>query len=114
MGCCGHQMQLFAATPLLRRPSCLLNCRASAPKPLRMAARGRRVVLVECSATAVKTVKIGTRGSPLALAQAYLTRDLLKVRDQVWYLAKSCSQLLILAACNDYRLAFPSCARTGH
>lgn len=27
---------------------------------------------------ATKTVKIGTRGSPLALAQAYLTRDLLK------------------------------------
>lgn len=25
------------------------------------------------------TVKIGTRGSPLALAQAYMTRDLLKV-----------------------------------
>src|SRR4029078_1447889 len=25
-----------------------------------------------------KTLKIGTRGSPLALAQAYLTRDLLK------------------------------------
>ncbi len=27
---------------------------------------------------ATKTLKIGTRGSPLALAQAYLTRDLLK------------------------------------
>lgn len=32
------------------------------------------------AATQTKTVKIGTRGSPLALAQAYLTRDLLKVR----------------------------------
>ena len=37
---------------------------------------------VAASATAVEvaTVKIGTRGSPLALAQAYMTRDLLKVR----------------------------------
>ena len=26
-----------------------------------------------------KTVRIGTRGSPLALAQAYMTRDKLKV-----------------------------------
>jgi hypothetical protein len=31
------------------------------------------------AAVQVKTLKIGTRGSPLALAQAYLTRDLLKV-----------------------------------
>ncbi len=34
---------------------------------------------MEASATAVKTLKIGTRGSPLALAQAYMTRDKLKV-----------------------------------
>ena len=41
----------------------------------------RRAVLVRAQvATQTKTVKIGTRGSPLALAQAYLTRDLLKVR----------------------------------
>ena len=33
---------------------------------------------IPCQAT--KTLKIGTRGSPLALAQAYLTRDLLKAR----------------------------------
>ena len=32
------------------------------------------------AAVEVKTVKIGTRGSPLALAQAYMTRDLLKVQ----------------------------------
>lgn len=32
------------------------------------------------AAVQTKTLKIGTRGSPLALAQAYLTRDLLKVR----------------------------------
>ena len=40
------------------------------------------VLRVSASATAVEvaTVKIGTRGSPLALAQAYMTRDLLKVR----------------------------------
>jgi hypothetical protein len=31
------------------------------------------------TAVEVKTVRIGTRGSPLALAQAYMTRDLLKV-----------------------------------
>lgn len=38
------------------------------------------VLRVSASATAVEvaTVKIGTRGSPLALAQAYMTRDLLK------------------------------------
>ena len=40
------------------------------------------MVRVSASLTAVEvaTVKIGTRGSPLALAQAYMTRDLLKVR----------------------------------
>jgi hydroxymethylbilane synthase len=39
----------------------------------------RRCVAVSASAAvATKTLKIGTRGSPLALAQAYLTRDLLK------------------------------------
>ena len=32
------------------------------------------------AAVEVKTVKIGTRGSPLALAQAYMTRDKLKVK----------------------------------
>jgi hydroxymethylbilane synthase len=35
---------------------------------------------VRASAVQTQTLKIGTRGSPLALAQAYLTRDLLKVR----------------------------------
>jgi len=40
-------------------------------------AAGARVVCQ--AAIATKTVKIGTRGSPLALAQAYMTRDLLKV-----------------------------------
>ncbi|WIA19963.1 hypothetical protein OEZ85_005841 [Tetradesmus obliquus] len=45
----------------------------------RPAVRARpRTCRVIASATATKTVKIGTRGSPLALAQAYLTRDLLK------------------------------------
>eukprot|EP00878_Enallax_costatus_P000735 GHUV01000848.1.p1 GENE.GHUV01000848.1~~GHUV01000848.1.p1 ORF type:complete len:355 (+),score=102.49 GHUV01000848.1:88-1152(+) len=38
----------------------------------------RKACIVYATATATKTVKIGTRGSPLALAQAYLTRDLLK------------------------------------
>lgn len=31
------------------------------------------------ASVSTKTVKIGTRGSPLALAQAYLTRQLLQV-----------------------------------
>eukprot|EP00798_Chlamydomonas_sp_ICE-L_P027189 gene27189-2432_t len=54
--------------------------RATSSRPTaRMAAITRRsTCLVVASATAVKTVTIGTRGSPLALAQAYLTRDLLK------------------------------------
>lgn len=39
----------------------------------------RKACTVYAVATQTKTVKIGTRGSPLALAQAYLTRDLLKV-----------------------------------
>lgn len=39
----------------------------------------RACLVVAQAATATKTVRIGTRGSPLALAQAYLTRDLLKV-----------------------------------
>jgi hypothetical protein len=43
---------------------------------------GRRACRVVASAVATKTVKIGTRGSPLALAQAYMTRDLLKVRPE--------------------------------
>ncbi|PSC70510.1 porphobilinogen deaminase [Micractinium conductrix] len=38
----------------------------------------RAVSVVASAAVATKTLKIGTRGSPLALAQAYLTRDLLK------------------------------------
>ena len=57
--------------------------RASSSRPQqRVAAPSRRsaVVVYAAAATTTKTVKIGTRGSPLALAQAYLTRDLLKVR----------------------------------
>lgn len=38
-------------------------------------------------ATEKATVKIGTRGSPLALAQAYMTRDFLKVE----FLRRLCS-----------------------
>jgi hypothetical protein len=47
----------------------------AAPRPAR-----RVAVVVRAQAIATRTVKIGTRGSPLAMAQAYLTRDLLKVR----------------------------------
>jgi hydroxymethylbilane synthase len=45
----------------------------------RVSSRRSAVVVYAAAATTTKTVKIGTRGSPLALAQAYLTRDLLKV-----------------------------------
>lgn len=58
--------------------------RAASARPARCLAQravvrpARRVAVVYAVATQTKTVKIGTRGSPLALAQAYLTRDLLK------------------------------------
>lgn len=68
-----------------------LHNRCLPQRPL--AARpARRAVAVYAVATQTKTVKIGTRGSPLALAQAYLTRDLLKVR------AASLSWWLLAAA----------------
>lgn len=35
--------------------------------------------MLAVAAVETKTVKIGTRGSPLALAQAYMTRDKLQV-----------------------------------
>ncbi|EFN51453.1 hypothetical protein CHLNCDRAFT_33052 [Chlorella variabilis] len=50
--------------------------RAASAAPRRHGAR--RGTAIVASAVATKTLKIGTRGSPLALAQAYLTRDLLK------------------------------------
>ena len=58
-----------------------LQPRARPQQQQRLAAPSRRasVVVSAAAATTTKTVKIGTRGSPLALAQAYLTRDLLKV-----------------------------------
>eukprot|EP00887_Chlorella_sp_A99_P002512 scaffold6.g2512.t1 len=49
------------------------SSRCAAPRP-------RAATAVRAAATAVQTLKIGTRGSPLALAQAYLTRDLLQAR----------------------------------
>ncbi|KAI8469226.1 MAG: porphobilinogen deaminase [Monoraphidium minutum] len=60
-----------------QRPSTLRGVQQrAAVRPVALVRRGARVV---CQAsTATKTVKIGTRGSPLALAQAYMTRDLLK------------------------------------
>ena len=60
-----------------------IHCSAPSAMPARVStvSRARRVVKV-CAASSVQTqtVKIGTRGSPLALAQAYLTRDLLKAQ----------------------------------
>lgn len=44
-----------------------------------MPAQRRQATICAAAAVQTKTLKIGTRGSPLALAQAYLTRDLLKV-----------------------------------
>lgn len=55
---------------------------------LRRASRCKRQRLCTSAAAAVEapaktaTVKIGTRGSPLALAQAYMTRDFLKASRQ--------------------------------
>jgi hypothetical protein len=47
-------------------------------KPLRRAPVAVRAGLRVTAAAAAPLIKIGTRGSPLALAQAYTTRDLLK------------------------------------
>ena len=55
-----------------------LPAAAVAPRRAVSSRRGASIV-VFAAAVATKTVKIGTRGSPLALAQAYMTRDLLKV-----------------------------------
>ena len=50
------------------------------PRRVSLAVRSRQnATVVAAAAVQTKTLKIGTRGSPLALAQAYLTRDLLKV-----------------------------------
>lgn len=56
---------------------CCCCCRCLAQRAV--VRPSRRACTVYAVATQTKTVKIGTRGSPLALAQAYLTRDLLKV-----------------------------------
>ena len=53
-----------------------------APLTRHVAASGRRRcshTVYAVAAVETKTVKIGTRGSPLALAQAYMTRDKLQV-----------------------------------
>jgi hypothetical protein len=54
------------------------------PRRAVLTVRNRNAGVI-CAAAAVETqtLKIGTRGSPLALAQAYLTRDLLKVGDSL-------------------------------
>lgn len=49
------------------------------PRRVSLVVRSRQNGVIYASAAVqTKTLKIGTRGSPLALAQAYLTRDLLK------------------------------------
>ena len=69
---------LTAPIASLPPPSQHNRCAAVRPAVAARSGRGARVLCQ--AATATKTVKIGTRGSPLALAQAYMTRDLLKVR----------------------------------
>ena len=54
----------------------IISPSVSAPR----AARCTSVRVYAASSVQTQTVKIGTRGSPLALAQAYLTRDLLKAQ----------------------------------
>lgn len=55
------------------------RCASTLRQKVVLRVQSRKTCTVYAStATQTKTVKIGTRGSPLALAQAYLTRDLLK------------------------------------
>jgi hypothetical protein len=62
---------------LIHLACAVLCCRCLAQRAV--VRPSRTACVVYASVTQTKTVKIGTRGSPLALAQAYLTRDLLKV-----------------------------------
>ncbi|CAL8467590.1 g7128 [Coccomyxa elongata] len=62
---------------LLKRPSSPTLIYES-QRPRSAACRRGNVKVFAVAAVGTKTVKIGTRGSPLALAQAYMTRDLLK------------------------------------
>merc|ERR1719453_2605522 len=55
------------------------SAKATAHRPARAnAARPARATRANAAAVTTETVRIGTRGSPLAMAQAYMTRDLLK------------------------------------
>lgn len=100
-----HWIQLFAFYVSTAGATKLVCCRAPAPrsKPVskhqRALRRQENQIQQSCHvqqrshkhkhitceaataelATEKATVKIGTRGSPLALAQAYMTRDFLKV-----------------------------------
>jgi hypothetical protein len=79
---------------------CPCRCPASLKKRAVAARPSRKACAVYAVAadTQTKTLKIGTRGSPLALAQAYLTRDLLKVwrtmRQPAWLGVRSQQQPL--------------------
>lgn len=81
--CGSSAMTLCIARLLARRELFILFetlnvCRIAQPKNVRAQRRVSAIVRAS-SAVETQTLKIGTRGSPLALAQAYLTRDLLKV-----------------------------------
>ena len=59
------------------------------------------------AAIETKTVKIGTRGSPLALAQAYMTRDKLQVLLGIWgffYEPKQCIKHISCMGCRTDHL----------
>lgn len=57
----------------------LYSCRACTPRACRRVAGCRRSVAVHAEEVKPRIpVRIGTRGSPLAMAQAYQTRDRLK------------------------------------
>jgi hypothetical protein len=80
-------------------------------------ARSRRSCKVFAVATAVKTVKIGTRGSPLALAQAYMTRDKLKVSfncmRHAWDLCHGSIEMDLYLNCCGLQENFPELREDG-
>lgn len=110
------------------QPSSHVHSNRRSTAPQRMTVSRRCSVQV----SAQKVVRIGTRGSPLALAQAYLTRDLLKVRnDSAVYptapklrhdiapkpslhtqkvLGKQCTLSVLLKALINYAVAKDACS----
>ena len=71
-------MDIRHTTELSLAPKAPAMCRLRTAPARRVAGSRRSCVHVAAKATPRVPVKIGTRGSPLALAQAYQTRDRLK------------------------------------